>query len=294
MIERREFLGAWTSAIENFVGSSCEITQVGLVAGGSINDACKIVCSQGNYFAKINDANSLEGMFEAEAKGLDFLRENSSFEVPTVIDCGISSGQQWILMEYIEGGVHCSGYWQTFGQRVAQMHRNSNEKFGLGHNNYLGSLRQNNEEKDRWADFFLEKRLLPQLKMARDQGRINEDISRSFDRLMPKIDDFFPKEAPSALHGDLWTGNFMTTKSGEATIFDPAVYYGHREMDLGMSKLFGGFDPDFYHAYHEEYPLESGWEDRIEVANLYPLLAHVNLFGASYVAQVRSILRKHT
>jgi len=129
------------------------------------------------------------------------------------------------------------------------------------------------------------------VKMARDHGNAGSDTVRAFDRFYRKLDEIFPVEAPSLIHGDLWNGNYMVNENGEAVIIDPAVYYGHREMDLGMSKLFGGFSAGFYEAYNQQYPLEKDWKERLDYCNLYPLMVHVNLFGGGYLNSVKSILR---
>jgi len=128
--------------------------------------------------------------------------------------------------------------------------------------------------------------------MAVGSGRLNTSLSKSFARFCNQVESIFPKEEPSLLHGDLWSGNFMVNNEGNACIYDPAVYYGHREMDIGMSKLFGGFDKAFYLAYNQEYPMEKGWERRVEYCNLYPLLVHVNLFGGGYASSVSAILSR--
>jgi fructosamine-3-kinase len=283
----------WLKTIEKFTGQKTELLRVGIVGGGSINDARKIDTTSGSFFAKINSDEAYPGMFEAEAKGLVFLKENSSFNIPIPLGTGVTEGVQWILMENINRAVKSEDYWEKFGQRLAEMHRHSNSHFGFDGDNYLGSLRQLNEKKDSWPEFFSEMRLKPQLKWAKENGEATTEMLRLFEKVFNRIENIFPKEPPAAVHGDLWTGNFMTGSDGEAVIFDPAAYYGHREMDLGMSKLFGGFDKRFYEAYHDAYPLEKGWEERIHIANLYPLMAHVNLFGGSYTSQVVNILRKY-
>ncbi len=264
-----------------------------IVGGGSINDARRLETSEGSYFAKINSAEDYPGMFEAESSGLKFLKEHCTFRIPIPIATGVTEDIQWILMENINSINRKPDFWEEFGRKLADMHKNSADYFGLDENNYLGSLIQRNDRRDKWEDFFSEMRIRPQLEMAKENGLASSEFLRLFEKMLSRVERYFPKEPPAALHGDLWTGNFMTDSHGEAVIFDPAVYYGHREMDLGMSKLFGGFDKRFYDAYHEVYPLESGWEERIHVANLYPLLAHVNLFGGSYTGQVIQILRKH-
>jgi len=284
---------AWQRAIENKVGKETEVYRVSIVGGGSINDARRIETSEGNFFAKINRATEFPGMFEAELKGLEFLKDHSSFKIPLPVSTGETEEIQWILMENINSTTKRDDFWEMFGRRLAAMHRNGGDEFGLTYDNYLGSLVQKNDTRDKWTEFFPDMRIRPQLEMAKSQGLASNEMLRLFDKLFSRIERYFPEESPAAVHGDLWTGNFMTDSQGEAVIFDPAVYYGHREMDLGMSKLFGGFDGRFYEAYNEAYPLEPGWEDRIHIANLYPLLAHLNLFGGSYSSQVMNILRKH-
>lgn len=144
---------------------------------------------------------------------------------------------------------------------------------------------------ENWPDFINHYRLQPLAQMAFDQHLLSPADLTAIDRLVQQLPRIFPEEPPALIHGDLWSGNFMTDSKGEAVMYDPAVYYGHREMDLGMTRLFGGFDAEFYDAYNETYPLVSGWEQRLEIANLYPLLVHVNLFGMGYVGSVRQVLK---
>lgn len=283
----------WQKTIESSRGKKAEILRVSIVGGGSINDARRLETTEGTFFAKINSAADYPSMFEAEFSGLNFLTHHSKFRIPHPIATGVSEEFQWILMENINSTQRKPYFWEEFGRKLAHMHKQSADYFGLNEDNYLGSLLQTNGKRESWENFFTEMRIAPQLEMAKRNGHASSEFLRLFDKMLSRVDRYFPKEPPAALHGDLWTGNFMTDSEGEAVIFDPAVYYGHREMDLGMSKLFGGFDKRFYDAYHEVYPLEPGWEERIHVANLYPLLAHVNLFGGSYTGQVIQILRKH-
>lgn len=283
---------AWLEAIQNERDPDAQLDHVEIVGGGSINDARRVCSTAGIFFAKINDAEPFPGMFECEADGLLFLQRNSEFDIPTPIATGITNETQWILMENIKPSSKQLNFWEDFGRDLANMHRNTQENFGYSRDNYLGSLPQKNDPKASWAEFFVSERLEPQLKMAKDKGEASDEMVRLFEKLFGRAERYFPVEKPAAIHGDMWTGNFMTDGQGKATIFDPAAYYGHREMDLGMSKLFGGFDKKFYEAYNEAFPLESGWEDRLDIANLYPLLAHLNLFGGSYAFQIMSILRK--
>jgi len=283
----------WRKAVEKELGKPVELLRVGPVGGGSISDARQVVTSEGAYFVKFNDAEKYPGMFEAEAHGLKFLAAHSAFAIPKPIATGEAGGIQWIMMEMIVGAKRKEDYWETFGRRLAEMHKDYGERFGFDHDNYLGSLPQYNEWRDSWETFFVEKRLQPQLEMAVEREVASKEMIRLFNKLYSRVDRYFPTEPPSPVHGDLWTGNFTTGHDGEAVIFDPACHYGHREMDIAMSRLFGGFDKRFYDAYNEVYPLEKGWEDRVFVANLYPLMAHANLFGGGYTLQVMQYLRKY-
>jgi len=262
--------------------------------GGDINEAALIETTEGDFFVKWNDAEKFPGMFEAEARGLNLLIDTGEIAVPRPLHYDEIRGVGFLLMEAVRSAPKAPNFWFDFGTRLAEMHKHSSEHFGLDHDNYIGSLKQNNDYRDNWADFFVEMRLEKQLRLARDYGRAGSDISSLFSYLFPKIETLFPEEKPALVHGDLWSGNFMTGKAGQPVIIDPAVYYGHREMDLGMSRLFGGFDEEFYSAYHSSFPLESGWQERTEICNLYPLMVHVNLFGGSYISQVVNILKHFT
>lgn len=292
-LENEYLTAAWRKVLRESIDPTAEIRMIGIIGGGSINDARRVEASCGTFFAKINEAIPYPGMFEAEARGLEFLRENSEFDIPKPIGTGESDDIQWILMEFISHASKKANFWEQFGVRLARMHRNTNDNFGSETDNYLGNLPQQNTFKSTWGEFFAENRIAPQLKMAKDNNLASDQMVKLLEKVMSKADQYFPEEPPSAIHGDLWTGNFSTNHAGEATIFDPSAHYGHREMDIAMSKLFGGFDAKFYDAYNSEYPLEKGWEDRLPIADLYPLLAHLNIFGGTYAYQIMNILRRN-
>lgn len=264
------------------------------VAGGSINQAYRLKSSRGNYFLKVNHATRFPGMFEAEARGLRLMRDTGEIGVPRPLATGQEGDEAFILMAFVEAGRADDAFWERFGKELARMHKHTSESFGLDHDNYIGSLPQSNEARPDWQSFFAEMRLEPQVRMARDTGKMDRNDQRAFDTLYERLDRLFPKEAPALIHGDLWSGNYMVGPGGSPSILDPAVYYGHREMDLGMSTLFGRFGDAFYRAYDGEHPLEEGWEERLDLANLYPLMVHVNLFGGGFASEVRSILRRFT
>lgn len=276
------------NTIENQL--NCTVSSNHAVGGGSINQAYKLQTSNGPIFVKTNNADRFPEMFAKEAKGLELLRNTKAIGVPDVLAIGEATGVSFLVLEWLEPAQQSINYWQKFGCELAELHRNSSPKFGLLHDNYIGSLVQSNIMHDSWPLFFAEQRLLPQAKMAAVQ--LGNSTMLQIEQLCGKLDTIFPNEPASLLHGDLWSGNYITGNNGQAWIIDPAVYYGNREMDIAMSKLFGGFDPEFYDAYIEDYPMETGWEQRTDICNLYPLLVHVNLFGGGYLGQVKQILSR--
>lgn len=264
------------------------------VSGGDINAAYQLESSQGPFFAKLNAASKFPGMFEAEAKGLECLRSAGVINIPKVITHGETGDHCWLLLEWVSNAGEALENGRIFGGQLAQLHQKTNASFGLDHNNYIGSLSQNNRQHSDWTSFLVEERLEAQLRLAYNAKTIDPATSAAFSRLFDRLDQLFPSEPPALLHGDLWGGNYLTDNNGKAWLIDPAVYYGHREMELGMTQLFGGFGNEFYQGYEAIYPLEPDWKSRIGIAQLYPLLVHVNLFGGSYLSQVQSILRRFT
>ncbi len=277
-------------------GHAIEVTHTSGVGGGCINDAHRIETSEGAFFVKYNSASRYPGMFEAEAKGLILLRNSNTVYIPEVIGYGEDGDQGALVLEYIDAGIQLSDFWTHFGSGLANMHQSLSDQspqgFGLDHDNYIGSLPQQNNRQATWNDFFIVERLEAQLRIARDRGNAGKELSQMFQRLYRHLSDFFPEEHPALLHGDLWSGNFMVGADGQVAIIDPAVYFGHRYMDLGMSLLFGGFSNEFYEAYNETYPLEPNWKKSMDIANLYPLMVHVNLFGGGYLNSVKAVLRR--
>ena len=278
------------SVLRSKTGEDHVIKRATALSGGSINNAFRLETNAGNYFMKYNRASAYPGMFEQEARGLELLRGADEIRVPEVILSGDEGTYSFIILEYLDSTTKTDNFWEDFGRRLAALHKHAGDKFGLDHDNYIGSLKQYNDQYENWTDFFREQRLMVQMEMADRSGLLPTQVRKAFEALFVRLDDIFPEEPPSLIHGDLWSGNYMVDELGEAAIIDPAVYYGSREMDLGMSRLFGVFGPGFYEAYNEAWPMEAGWRERIEICNLYPLMVHVNLFGSGYLGSVESIL----
>lgn len=266
------------------------ITEVRSLSGGCINNAVKVVSSEGVFCVKTNQASRYPGMFEKEAKGLLELKKANALQVTEPLQVGEISGTQFIILTYVESKPRRKDFWKDFARSLAQQHAYSNEPFGLDHDNYIGSLPQKNKWDDNWIRFWIENRLQPQLALASEKKLIDTKLQSSFEKLYQKLPDLLPETKPGLLHGDLWTGNFMIGAEGKAVLIDPAVYYGAPEAELAYTQLFGGFDEEFYHAYNEVAKLEKGYEKRFDLYNLYPLLVHVNLFGESYLTGIRNIL----
>jgi fructosamine-3-kinase len=249
------------------------------VSGGCIYDCYRVTVAGKLRFLKINDARYADA-FSAEADGLAALR-NAGLRAPEPLAQGVAGGQAYLLLEFLE--LEGRGDFAALGRMLAEAHRKPGPRFGWQRDNYIGSTPQQNGWCDDWAEFWRERRLRPQLELAK---------SRGFDLGKVVLDAVLENHKPqsSLLHGDLWSGNAGFTADGPV-VFDPAVYYGDREADLAMTELFGGFPREFYDAYNNAWPLEAGYAQRKHFYNLYHLLNHLNLFGGGYLGQVKAALR---
>lgn len=271
-------------------GEEATIHQVKLIAAGNLNQAIFLATDKGEYFLKTN-FESRTDIFEKEALALEYLKANTSLFVPAVSGYGKLLDLNYLLLEWIPSGKKAHDYWESLGHGLAQLHMVSSKNFGLDHDNYIAILPQINTPKNTWSEFFINHRLEPMLGKAFYDGLIDKSFMEKFRGTYKKLPSIFPNEIPALLHGDLWSGNVMESSSGQPVIIDPAIYFGHREVDLAFSKLFGGFEPRFYEAYQEVFPLEPEFEDRVKIYNLYPLLVHLNLFGKSYLAPIEKTVK---
>lgn len=273
-----------------------KITDFHSVSGGCISDSQILKTSSGKkYFLKSNFSQP-EDMFITEANGLKELRNSDSIHVPQVI----ASADKFILLEFIESSSKIKNFFEDFGIKFTKLHKHQSDKFGFYENNYIGSTPQinspDNNESSNWTEFYFNKRILFQYKLAEKNGYADSKLTSLIKELEKKITDILKgsEEPPALLHGDLWSGNYIVDEKGEACLIDPAVYYGHREADLAMTKLFGGFSPEFYNAYNQFFPLKDGYEYRENIYKLYHVLNHLNLFGTGYYSQCVSLIRYYT
>ena len=276
-------------ALMEHTGSIQEVRPVG---GGCIANASRLDTERGPFFLKWGLREVAE-TFEAEAKGLKELSSvDALISIPEVIATGLSS-YGYLLLEWLDTAEATDELCTGMGAGLAQIHRHTAGQYGFESDNYIGRLPQINRFKDTWPAFFRECRLEPQVQMARKNGRWRSSWNALIAGLYKRLDQIIPEKPEASLvHGDLWSGNVMAVKGNLAALIDPAVYYGHREVDLAMTELFGGFKSVFYEGYKEAWPLEGGYEERREVYNLYHLINHLNLFGSSYEVGVERVLKR--
>jgi fructosamine-3-kinase len=283
--------GELEAALEAALGSA--VREAARLSGGDINDAFELELADGRRVFMKTNRHAPEGMFPAEARGLAWLAEARAISIPSVVAVGRERAS-FLVLELVEPGPRRHGFDEELGRALAALHRASPGAFGLDHDNFIGSLPQSNRAHARWTDFFQSERLEPQLRRARDLGRATSGMTRGFERLFARLSELVgPEEPPARLHGDLWGGNLHVTAGGAPCLIDPAAYGGHREVDLAMMRLFGGFSERVFSAYSEAFPLAPGYAERVPLYQLYPLLVHVNLFGGGYAASVERALERY-
>ena len=291
-------------ALVDLFGSSVAITQTDRLRGGDINKAYALTLSTGDkIFMKANAKNNA-AFFTAEADGLTAIGATHTIATPKIICTGTDDGEDvgysFLLLNYIESGEKNKDFWEAFAKDLAALHKadttnmlpDKSTSFGFFQDNFIGARPQKNTPTRTWIEFFRDNRLAPQFRDA--DSYFSPSDREKITKLLDNLDRFLIEpEKPSLLHGDLWTGNVMCSADGKPILIDPACYIGHREADLAMTQLFGGFPQDFYDTYNQAYPLQPGYEDRRDLYNLYQLLNHLNLFGPTYLEPVLSIVGEY-
>ena len=248
--------------------------------------------TEAGRFVKTLDEAALPRLV-AEVAGLAALRAADAIRTPAVVECGVHGGQARLVLEYLNLRPLDRTSGAALGQALAKLHGHVAPRYGWEHDNYIGATPQVNDWHDVWPKFFAQRRLAPQLALARQNGMERTLVARGeglLDRLPALFLEYRP--APSLLHGDLWGGNAGALSDGTPVIFDPACYYGDRETDIAMAELFGGFPDTFYAAYRAAWPLDPGYETRKTLYNLYHILNHFNLFGGAYLGQARRMIER--
>ena len=262
------------------------VARVEPVGGGCISRTLRVGMSDGTQvFLKLAEGHD-PALLAAEAASLAALRATSTVRVPAAI----AQGADWLALEWLEPGAASDAAWESLGTALAALHRHQGRWGGLA-DNFIGTLPQCNEATSSWAEFWAMRRLEPQLRRA--SAQLTPSDRNRFAALLAALPELLAAgemEGASLLHGDLWSGNVHMLAAGGAALVDPATACGHREVDLAMAALFGGFAPAFREAYETAWPLERDWQRRRAIYQLYYLLVHVNLFGAAYLARTRSVL----
>ncbi|MDX1568014.1 MAG: fructosamine kinase family protein [Longimicrobiales bacterium] len=304
-----------TAALEERLGRPTTVTGTRAVGGGCINPSARIEIEGGEaFFLKWNadhpelfgpEADGLKAL--AEAGGVGGSGDGSRLRIPEVLGVGRGSGGApgWLLLEYVPEGSPGADYDRALAEGLSSIHAGGTsgppetaEAWGWDADNFIGSLPQSNTPRPTWSEFWVEERIHPQLALARDRGFFDEGrrARSGWDELFERADELLSageEDGPSLLHGDLWSGNVYPGPRGEPVLIDPAVYRGHREVDLAMTELFGGFGSSFYQRYGEIRPLAPGYREvRRHLYQLYPLLVHVNLFGGGYAGRARDALER--
>ncbi len=284
-----------------------EITSIAPIGGGMVCRAARVNLSSGwSLFAKWH-ANAPDGMFAAEAAGLEALGRATAWavQVPNVLHVA----PDFLLLDWIEPASpqNAEDFTQRFAEGLAAMHRTTTrtgrgskiQPYGFASDGFIGTLPQTNTPRTTdWATFYRDCRILPQIALARQQNHLTSEreclLMQLVERL-PALLNSLPQES-CLIHGDLWSGNFLCTRHNDEDtpyIFDPAAYNGHREMELAYMELFGGFPPGFVEVYVDTYPLDEGYNYRRALHQLYPLLVHLNYFGERYGPAVERVCREY-
>ncbi|HAA57981.1 MAG TPA: fructosamine kinase [Myxococcales bacterium] len=263
------------------------------VGGGCIANAAIVTMEDGaRYFVKSMPDD--QAPFLQEAHGLEELAKANALRIPSIQH----ATPQLLLLEYIEQAPRRTDFMEALGRGLAAQHRVTSAHYGFYEDNLIGATTQPNVPSDKdisWPAFYWQYRLKHQLKVAEQQGIATDDLRRWMGRLEPRIEGLLSgsEERPALLHGDLWSGNVISDERGEPCLIDPAVSYGHREAELGMTHLFGGFSQRFYDAYEEAFPLSPGHKERLGLYKLYHVFNHFNLFGHTYYEQTLSLIKRY-
>lgn len=282
--------GNLAAALAAALGRRVAAAPDAVVHGGSINDCCRWRTDAGAIFVK-RAPLARHAILEAEADGLERLRAAGAIRVPATLASGSAGDEAYLALEWLELVAPDPASEERLGEALAWQHRSRGPHFGLERDNCIGATPQPNAPADDWVAFWREHRLGFQLELAARQGHADRLQERGR-RLAEVIDVFFATYRPAAslLHGDLWGGNRGMIAGGTPVVFDPAVYYGDREADIAMTRLFGSFGPRFYSAYAATWPLDQAAGTRRDLYNLYHVLNHLNLFGGAYRGQAEAMI----
>ena len=274
-----------------------EVQSSSQTGGGCINQTSVLQLTNGErVFLKFNSHPTHADFFAVEGKGLKLLAQaEKGPRIPKPLALQDSAKPSFLILEYVEEASPGHDFPARFARSLAELHRITDNSFGLDHDNYIGSTPQKNAQETNGIHFFRDQRLRTQQELARKSGKLPLATDKNLSKLCDRIENYLDisEEKPALIHGDLWSGNYFPDRDQVPCIFDPAVYFGLREADLAMTELFGRLPQNFYDAYHEAFPLNPGYKERKDLYNLYHLLNHLNLFGGSYLSSVEQVIRRY-
>jgi len=266
------------------------ITRVANLSGSSFEDSFIAFAADERFFVKMGTCTA---RLDAEFDGLRCLAETGTARIPKAIAVGQADAGSYLITEYLDLSGPRQGSFEQLGRLLSELHQVTTESHGWNRDNFIGATRQPNGWLDNWPEFFREQRLRHQLRLARQNGHLGA-IQSLGERIASNLQDILGGHAPkpSLLHGDLWSGNCGFDEHGQPVIYDPAIYFGDREAELAMTRLFGGYPPEFYRAYEQSWPLAPNHKSRFDLYNLYHMLNHLNLFGEPYLRQTENLMRR--
>ncbi len=261
------------------------------LSGSDISKALLCNTNKGKLFIKLNSSPNAMEMFEKESMGLQIINETHTIKTPEVYGTFNELEDAILVMEYVEAKTPSPGDMKNLGIGLRKLHKSGSEYFGLNHDNFIGTLHQSNKVCETWEEFYTKRRLTPQFMIAQEKKYLNEKETPDESRILECVHDICGDVKPGLVHGDLWSGNYIISEGGEPYLIDPAIYYGHGEVDIAMSNLFGGFDTSFYQSYFSNSSEYNNYKKKEELYQLYYLLVHLNMFGMSYYNSVKRVLK---
>lgn len=282
------------AALSNALRTEVRIRTLRALNGGCINLAARMETSAGPFFIKYSEAQ--DARFSTEAKQLQALADSPTSLIvsrPIVSEDASPGRTGFLVAEYIDQGPPRPDLQEALGRGLAALHGATAQAFGFASDTYCGSTLQPNPWTVDWIEFYREHRLRHQLRLLTDAGKLSDTDMASFERVLVRLDQLLDATAPpSLIHGDLWSGNLLVTRTGDPALIDPAAYYAHREAEFGMTSLFGGFSERMYEAYEEVWPMEPEWRERRPLYQLWHVANHATLFGGSYIEETMGIVQR--
>ncbi len=279
-------------ALEKVLGKQAQLYGFHHIGGGEVNQFYKALTDFGVYFLKVHESNLYPKLFQREHLGLQTIQKTNTIKVNHAIGLCEVNNYDFLVFDYLEPVPPKSDYWSILGLQLANMHKQSSRSFGFVEDNFIGVLPQLNHRNSNWGQFYVKNRLIPNVRRAADLMLIDPPLVQKFEQFFKLVEFAFPEEEPSLVHGNLWKENVLIGTDGSPILSNPSVYYGHREMDIAMTRMVGSFPTAFYKAYNETYPLQDDWEIRLEFSQMYYALVNLNAYGFPYLNEIKQRLNR--